>query len=69
MHTRTESSTRINVQNLLIPVCFAHLFPGRNDQQVIYGKLVKILLPIIDPVNIHCLIQRDGACPDIHKLP
>ena len=44
------------------------LFPGRNDQNIIYGKLVEILLPVVNPVDILSFVHADGSFSDIHKL-
>ena len=67
MHTRAECRARINVQNLLIPVFLLHFLPRGNHEKIVYVKLVEILFPVIDPVDILRLGHRDGSFPDAHK--
>ena len=49
------------MNNHLILIFLFHLFPGRNDQDIIHIKLLKILLPVINPVNIFCLIHENTS--------
>ena len=67
MHTCSESCSRINVQYLLILIFRFHFFPGRDNQQIIYIELVKILLPVIDPVNIFCFRYHNRAFSNIQE--
>ena len=69
MHAGPECGARIDVKDLLAPVLFLHLFPGGDDQYVIYRKLVKILFPVIDPVLVLRLRALYGAGADVGELP
>ena len=68
VHTCAEGCTRVNVQNLLIPVLLLHFLPRGNHEKIIYVKLMEILLPVIDPVNILSFGHRDSPVSDIHEL-
>ena len=45
-----------------------NLFPGRLDQDVIYGERLEILLPVVDPILILGLGDSNCALADIDKL-
>ena len=55
MHTGTKGCTRIDVKDHFVLVFFCDFFPGRNDQNIIYIKLMEKFLPVIDPVLVLCL--------------
>ena len=66
MHSRTEGSTRINMDHHLVLIFRFYIFPGRYNQNIIYIELMKILLPVIYPVHIFCLGLLDHALAHIH---
>ena len=68
MHTGAECSTGINMKHHFIGVFRFDIFPGRNDQDIINIKLMEILLPVVDPVNILGLVHDNGTFSDIHEL-
>lgn len=55
MHSCAKSCARINVNDYFILILRLYIFPGRDNQHVIYGKLMEIFFPVIDPVHILCL--------------
>ncbi len=74
MHPCAERRPRINMDDHLILILRRNLLPGRNDQHIVNGKLIKILLPVINPVHILCLglfnlcLSHVHISPDLRKL-
>ena len=66
MHSGSERRARINMNYHLLTVFRLHLFPGRNNQNIIYIKLVEILFPVIHPVHILGLRFFNQALAYIH---
>ena len=69
MHPRPEGRTRINMKDHLVLIRFLHLFPGRDNKEIINIKLVKILLPVIDPVDILRLVHGNASFSDVAEYP
>ena len=65
MHSGSKCRTGINMQNHLVLIRFLHLFPGRNDQYIINRELMKILLPVVDPVDVFRFFNGNRAFSDI----
>ena len=65
MHTGSERRARINVQDHLSLILRFDFLPGRNYQKIVDVKLMEILLPIVDPVDILGFIYRNAAFPDL----
>ena len=68
MHSCSEGSARINMQYQLILVRGLYILPGRDHQDIINVELMEVLLPVVDPIDILCLIYSHAAFSDIHKL-
>ena len=68
MLTSTKSSTRIDLDQQFVLICLRNLLPGWLDQDIIYGKWLKILFPVVDPVLVLCLRSGDRALTHIHKI-
>ena len=68
MHTCSKSSARINMDDHPVLILFLNSLPGRYDQDIIHIKLLKILFPVIDPINIFCLIHSNRTFSDIQKI-
>ena len=68
MHAGAECRAGIDMEHHFIGVFRFDIFPGRDDQDVINIELMEILFPVVDPVNVLCLIYYDGTFSDIHKL-
>ena len=66
MHSRSERRARIDMDDHLILIFRFDIFPGRDDQNVVHIELMKILFPVIHPVNIFCLRFFDRALSYIH---
>ena len=67
MHTGTKRRARINMNDHLILIFRFYFFPGRDDQDIIHIKLMKILFPVVDPVLVFGLGFCDRSLSDIHK--
>ena len=65
MHSGSKRCAGINMQNHLVLILRLHLFPGRNNQYIVNRELMKILLPVVDPVDILRFFNRDCAFSDI----
>ena len=61
MHSRSESGAGVYVQHRPVLVLRLNILPGRDHQNIVYIKLMKILLPVIDPVQIFRLLHCDRA--------
>ena len=55
------------MQDLSALILRLYLFPGRRYQKFIDIKLMEEVFPVIDPVFIFRLGNRDRSFPDIHK--
>ena len=42
-------------------------FPGRNHKYIINPELMEVLFPVVDPVDILCLVNGDGSLTQICK--
>ena len=67
MHTGTKRRARINMNDHLILIFRFYFFPGRDDQDIVHIKLMKILFPVVDPVLVFGLGFCDRSLSDIHK--
>ena len=67
MHTGSKGCSRVNVKDHFILILCLYFLPGGNDQNIIHIKLFKILFPVVDPVNILCLVNLNAALSDIQK--
>ena len=61
MLSRAKGRTRIDLNQELVLMLLRNLLPGWLDQDIVYGKRFKILLPVINPVLILRLAFGDGA--------
>ena len=68
MHTGTKSCAWIYMQYFFVTVFRFDFLPGWGDQQVTDGELVKILFPVIDPVDVLGFVHFYCAGTDVHPL-
>ncbi len=69
MHACSKSRARIDMQYFLVCILRPHRLPRRDHKQIVYVELVKILFPVVDPVNVFRLRHRHRAFPYLHKKP
>ena len=69
MHTGSEGSARIDMNDHFVFVFFFYFFPGRNDQDIIHIKLFEIFFPVVDPVNVFRLVNCDTSFSDLAEHP
>ena len=73
MHAGPESCSGIDVEDqpglLLMSVLHDRFgfFPGRNHKYIINPELMEVLFPVVDPVDILCLVNGDGSLTQICK--
>ena len=67
MLARAERCSRIDLNEKLVLVFLRNLLPGRLDQDIIHGKRLEILFPVVDPVLILCFTLGDGPLSQIRK--
>ena len=67
MLARAERCSRINLNEKLVLMFLRNLLPGRLDQDIIHGKRLEILFPVVDPVLILCFALGDGPLSQIRK--
>ena len=66
MHSCSKCRTRINMDDHFILIGRLYILPGRDDEDIIHIELMKILLPVIDPVHILRLGFFNRAFTDVH---
>ena len=67
VHPRAEGCAGIDLNQKLVLMLLRDRLPGGFDQDMVYGKGLKILLPVIDPVLVLCFRSLNGACSQIGK--
>ena len=65
MHSGAEGCAGVDVEHHFLPIIRLYILPGRNHENIIDIELMKILLPVVDPVNVLCLIHGYGTLPDL----
>ena len=65
MHSRPEGCSRIDMKDHFPLILLLYRFPGRDHEQIVNIKLVKVLFPVINPVNILRLLHLDASFADI----
>ena len=60
MHAGSEGSAGIDLHQQLVLVLLRYGLPGGFNQDMVHGKRLKVLFPVVDPVLILCLARSDG---------
>ena len=67
MHTGPERGARVNLDEQLAFMFLWNVLPCGLNQNIVYRKRLKVLLPIINPIFVLRLRYGNGAFPHIHK--